>query len=90
MDLPKPQVPVKLVPADRSFRQLTDIQNGSIPATDLPDGDAIYMTGPDARRNTTVITVDRLSEPLLRALASRYGKDAIVIQVEPNRPRFGY
>lgn len=90
MDLPRPQVPVKLVPATRSFRQLTDIQHGSVPATDLPDGDAIYMTGPDLRRNATVITIDRLSAALLRSLASRYGTEAIVIRVEPNRPRFGY
>jgi hypothetical protein len=90
LDLPRPEVPVKLVSADRSFRQLTDIQHGSIPATDLPDGDAIYQTGPDARRNATVITIDRLSGPLLRALASRYGTDAIVISLEPNRPRIGY
>jgi len=34
--------------------------------------------------------MDRLSEPLLRALASRYGSDAIVIRVDPDRPRIGY
>ena len=89
--LPRPQVTVKLVTADRSFRQLIDIQNGSVPATDLPDGDAVYETGPDTRRNAIVITVDRLSDPLLRALAARYGTSAIVIRVDPNRPAFtGY
>lgn len=85
-DLRKPEVPVKFTTVDRSFRLLTGIQHGSVPATDLPDGDAIYMTGPDPMRNGTVITIDRLSDPLLRALASRYGTSAIVIRVDPNRP----
>jgi hypothetical protein len=34
--------------------------------------------------------VDRLSDLLLRALASRYGTSAIVIRLEPNRPRVGH
>lgn len=78
------------VSADRSFRQLQDIQHGIVPANDLPDGDAIYATGPDRRRNATVITVDRVSDRLLRALAGRYGTAAIVIHVDPDRPRIGY
>lgn len=83
-DIPRPSVSVKLVTVDRSVRRLTEIQHGSIPASDLPDGDAIWSTGPDLRRNATFITIDHLSEPLLRALASRYGTSAIVIRVEPN------
>lgn len=86
LEIRKPEVPVKFTTVDRSFRLLTGIQHGSVPATDLPDGDAIYMTGPDRMRNATVITIDRLSDLLLRALASRYGTSAIVIRVEPNRP----
>lgn len=89
-ELPRPEVRIRFVTVDRSFRQLTDIQHGSVPARDLPDGDAIYMVGPDRRRNATEITVDRLSDPLLRALAARYGTAAIVIRVEPDRPRPGY
>jgi hypothetical protein len=90
MVLPPPAVPVKLVTADRSFRQLQELQNRIVPPKDLPDGDAIYQTGPDARRNATLITVDRQSAALLSALASRYGTEAIVISVDPNRPRIGY
>lgn len=85
--LRRSQVPIKFVVVDRSFRQLQVIQHGVVPPKDLPDGDAIYQTGPDTRRNATVITVDRLSDPLLRALASRYGTAAIVIRVDPYRPR---
>lgn len=88
--LPKPAAPVRLVASDRSFRQLIDIQNGVVPATGFPDGDAIYQVGPDAKRNAIVITVDRLSDPLLRALAARYGTTAIVIRVDPDRPVTGY
>lgn len=89
-DLPRPQVPVKLVTVDRSFRELTDIQHGVTFAKDLPDYDAIYETGGDTRRNVTVITIDRRSDRLLRALADKYGTEAIVIHVDPARPRIGY
>lgn len=89
-NIPRPEVPVKFATVDRSFRQLSEIQHGSVPATDLPDGDAIYETGPDRGRNAVVITVDRLSDRLLQALTSRYGTSAIVIRLEPNRPRTGY
>jgi hypothetical protein len=88
-DLRRPEVPVTFTTVDRSFRQLTDIQHGSIPATDLPDGDAVWSTGPDGSRNAVVITIDHLSDQLLRALAARYGTSAIVIRVEPN-PHSGY
>jgi hypothetical protein len=90
MDVPRPQVPVTLVPSDRSFRRLTDIQHDATRTGDLPDGNAIYQTGPDTRRNATVITIDRLSGQLLRALVARYGTEAIVIRVDPARPNFGY
>lgn len=90
MDLPRPQVPIKFVVVDRSFRQLQDIQHGVVPPKDLPDGDAIYTIHPDTRRNATVITIERLSDPLLRALAARYGTAAIVIRIDPNRRWTGY
>lgn len=79
-----------LLEVDRSFRQLQDIQHGVVPPKDLPDGDAIYTIHPDTRRNATVITIDRLSDPLLRALAARYGTAAIVIRIDPNRRWTGY
>jgi hypothetical protein len=82
MTLPRPEVPVKLVTVDRSFRQLIDIQNGSVPAKDLPDGELIWMTGPDWMRNAIVIGVDHESDALLRALAAKYGTSAIVIRIE--------
>lgn len=87
IELPRPRVPVKFVTVDRSVRRLTEIQHGSLPATDLPDGDAIWMVGPDHKRNAIVITFDHLSDRLLRALASRYGTSAIAIRIDPN-PHF--
>lgn len=89
LPLPPPEVPVKLVTVDRSFRTLTDLQHGVVPPKDLPDGDLIWMTAPDQRRNAIVIGVDHVSDALLRGLAARYGTAAIVIQIERN-PRFGY
>lgn len=90
IDIPRPQIPVRFATVDRSFRALQEIQHGVVPPKDLPDGDAIYMTGADRRRNAVVITVDRMSDRLLRALADRYGTSAIVIQVDPARPSIRY
>lgn len=88
--LARPSVAVKIVTSERSFRQLLEIQNGSLPANALPDGDAIYEVGPDVERNAIVFTIDRLSDSLLRALATRYGTSAIVIRVAPDRPQTGF
>jgi len=89
LPLPPPEVPPKLVTVDRSFRQLEGIKDGAVPPKDLPDGDLIYMTAPDARRNAVTIGIDHQSDALLNALAERYGTAAIVIRIEPN-PHIGY
>lgn len=89
--IPPPSARVTFVATDRSIRQLQEIQHSLAPPKDLPDGDAVFMTGPDRRRNATVIGVDRLSDRLMRALAARYGTSAIVIHYDPDpaRPRIG-
>jgi hypothetical protein len=89
LPLPRPEVAVKLVTVDRSFRQLEAIKDGAVPPRGLPDGDLIWQTAPDARRNAVAISIDHLSDALVRALAAKYGTAAIVIRVERN-PHIGY
>lgn len=82
LPLPRPDVPVRRVTVDRSVRQLTDIMNAVTPPKGLPDADAVWMAGPDMRRNAIVIGIDHESDVLLRALAAKYGTSAIVIHIE--------
>ena len=89
LPLPRPEVAITLVTVDRSVRQLEAIKDGSVPANDLPDGDLIWQTAPDARRNAVAITLDHLSDALLRALAAKYGTASIVVRIEPN-PHIGH
>lgn len=89
LPLPAPEVPIRLVTVDRSFRTLVDLQHGAVPPKDLPDGALIWMTAPDQRRNAIVIGVDHVSDALLHALAERYGTAAVVVRIERN-PRAGY
>jgi hypothetical protein len=90
LPLSRPEVPIRQVTVDRSFRQLEAIKHGAVPPKDLPDGELIYMTAPDGRHNAVMIGIDRMSDRLISALAARYGTSAIVILVEPNAFRTGY
>lgn len=88
--LPRPMAPLRFQPATRSVAQLEQIAHDVGPnLRALPDSDAIWGSGPDIFRNAVRYSIDRESDALLRALAARYGTDALVVEVEPN-PRFGY
>jgi hypothetical protein len=52
----------------------------------VPDAKLIYMSEPDFRENRVIVTVEKLSDQLMTALAARYGTAAIAVRVEPNRP----
>jgi hypothetical protein len=71
-----------------SWATLERIKNDAImlSSTVVPDGDAIYRTARDRAHNRVLITVQRLSDGLLNALAARYGTSAIAIEYNPNRP----
>lgn len=91
LSLPRPAVAVRFEAATRSFALLTQIQHDVGPnLAGLPDADAIYQSGPDQQRNATRFVVDRESDALFRALAARYGTDALVIEVDSNRPNIRY
>lgn len=85
-------VPMRVDRAIRSLAQLERIKDEAIGpgVADLPDGDAIYMSAPDFDHNRVVLTVDRLSPSLLRALAGRYGTQAIAIHLDRRRPTWTY
>lgn len=69
-----------------SYAELQQIQDDvtRLLAAGVTDAQLIYMTYPDQRDNRTLITVSRMSRPLLEELARRFGSDAIAIEVAPN------
>src|SRR5689334_3243167 len=52
----------------------------------MVDADLIYQTAPDHENDRVVITVSRASSKLFKALAERYGTDAIAVQIDPSGP----
>lgn len=50
----------------------------------VPDAELIYATAPDDKSNRVIITIRKLSEPLLKELAARYGTEAIGVRVDPD------
>ena len=47
----------------------------------------IFQSGPDAEHNRIVYVSDRVSEAMLRALAARFGSEALAVRIERN-PQF--
>ncbi|WP_444951749.1 hypothetical protein [Micromonospora ureilytica] len=73
--------PVQGLRVTRSIAQLEQVKDEAIdPGAGVPDRDAIFMTEPDAESNRINVYVNRLSEPLLQALAKRFGTDSIAIR----------
>ena len=89
--LPRPTVPVRFEPATRTVALLETIKDDVGPnLKDLPDSNAMSQSGADIARNATRYVVDRESDALLRALAARYGTEALVVEVDPDRPNFHF
>jgi hypothetical protein len=86
--LARPAVTVRFESATRSFARLARIQNDIGPSlAGLPDADLIFQSGADRMRNAVRFTIERESDALLRALAGRYGTEALVVEIAPN-PHF--
>lgn len=81
--IPRPTVAIRRLRPARSVAELVRIQNAVTPPARMPDADLVYMAGPDPRHNATLIAIDHTSASLLRALADRYGTEAIVIRIAP-------
>jgi hypothetical protein len=83
--IPRPTVPTHLEPATHSFAQLRKIQDDLGPnLAGLPDASAIYQSSADLHRNAVRFTIDHESDALLRALAARYGTEALLVEIAPN------
>ncbi|MEV0390444.1 S1 family peptidase [Nonomuraea sp. NPDC050643] len=67
----------------RSRAVLERIKDGAIGQPDIPDGAAVRMTRIDAEHNRVIVTVNRTTDALLRALTARYGADAFAVEVDP-------
>ncbi|HLL69755.1 MAG TPA: hypothetical protein VK453_29175 [Micromonosporaceae bacterium] len=70
-----------------SWAKLQSIKDEAIAltATDVPDGDAIFMTEPDPEHNRVVIYTTRMSDEFLDALAERYGTSAVAVRHMPGQ-----
>lgn len=79
-------VPRRVRVVDRSYARLEAIRHEAIGpgAADLPDADAIQATAQDDEHNRVLIIITRMSDPLLFALAARYGTEAIAMRLDPN------
>jgi len=57
--------------------EVTTLMSAGIPGADL-----IYMAGPDAETNRVVIVVSAPNEPLFKALADRFGTEAVEVRID--------
>ena len=82
------EVRVRLERVDRSIEQLEHIQHAVGPGlAAIPGSNRIWQSGPDAEHNRIVYVTDRVSDAMLRALAARFGTEALAVRIERN-PRF--
>jgi hypothetical protein len=79
-------VQIRIRDVAHSYAELQQIQDDAtrLLAAGVVDAQLIYMTLPDHRDDRTLITISRMSRPLLEELARRFGADAIAIQVAPH------
>ena len=85
IDLPRPEVAVRIESVQHSILGLQRIMDG---VTDLardgvPGADRIYSAGPDPEHDRVIIVTDRLNDQLLEAIAARFGIDVIAVRVDP-------
>jgi len=80
----------RIRPVKRSWAQLEQIRDEIVHLTTpgiVADQEAIVAIEPDGPNNRLIITVDRLSGTLLRALTAMYGTEAIAIRHDPQYQR---
>jgi hypothetical protein len=73
--------------APLSYSELETIKHDvtTLARKGVPDADTIWRTEPDDRNGRIIVTVTRLSRPLLEELAARYGTHAVAVHVDPQR-----
>ncbi len=85
IDLPRPEVSVRIRLVQHSIRRLDRVIDG---VTDLiragvPGAERIYSAGQDPEHDRLIIVTDRLNDQLLEAIAARFGVDVIAVRVDP-------
>jgi len=85
------QVPHSVRDVAYSYGQLEWIKDDvtTLTSSGVTDSDLIYESAPDHERGRIVLTVSKLSQPLLAELAKRYGTEAIAIRVDPDHKMAG-
>ena len=88
LDIAPPEVGVRLEAVGRTVEQLERIKDAVGPGlADVPGSKSIWQSGPDEKYNRVVYVTDRVSDAMLRALAARFGTEALAVRIERN-PRF--
>jgi hypothetical protein len=79
---------IAITPARASIAELDAIADDATRLVDagLPNANLVWMTEPDQMNNRVVITVSKLDDALMSALASRFGTALIAVRVRAGGP----
>ena len=85
IDLPRPEVSVRIRPVQHSIRGLDRVTDGVIDLVraGVPGAERIYSAGQDPEHDRVIIVTDRLNDQLLEAIAARFGVEVIAVRVDP-------
>jgi hypothetical protein len=85
LDIAPPEVRVRLEAVDRTIEQLERIKHALGPGlANIPGGNRIWQSGSDDQYNRVVYVTDRVNDAMLRALAARFGTEALAVRIERN------
>jgi hypothetical protein len=84
IDLPRPQVSVRIQSVRHSILGLQRVMDGvtDLARAGVPGADRIYTAGPDPEHDQVIIETDGLNDQLLAAIAARFGVDVIAVRVD--------
>ena len=85
IDLPRPEVAVRIRSVQHSIRGLDRVMDGVIDLVraGVPGAERIYSAGQDPEHDRVIIVTDRLNDQLLEAIAARFGVELIAVRVDP-------
>jgi hypothetical protein len=85
IDLPRPDVSVRIQTVRHSILELQRLMDDltELRRAGVPDADRIYSAGPDPEHDRIIIEIDRVNDPLLEAIAARFGVDVIAVRIDP-------
>jgi len=85
IDLPRPEVTVRIRLVQHSIRGLDRVIDGVIDLVraGVPGAERIYSAGQDPEHDRVIIVTDRLNDQLLEAIAARFGVAVIAVRVDP-------